>query len=71
MIDIVQWRACIGRYHSGRYCRTRVSSGNGCREIVSSLCYKLSVCGTVLVIVALLMMCCGDIESNPGPLLGI
>ena len=63
MIDIVQWRANIGRYHSGRYYRG--SSGNGCREVVSSLCYSVS--GTVLVIVALLMMCCGDIESNPGP----
>ena len=62
MIDIVQWRASIGRYHSGRYCRG--SSGNGCREMVSSLCYSVS--GTVIV--ALLMMCCGDIENNPGPL---
>ena len=60
MIDIVQWRATIGRYH----CRGH--SGNG-REMVLSKRRCLGPRLALSLCVALLM-CCGDIESNPGPL---
>ena len=59
MIDIVQWRASIGRYHSGRYCRGSSidSIYGGYREKVSSRYHSRKE-----------LLMCGDIESNPGPL---
>ena len=66
MIDIVQWRASIGSYHSSRHFRRH--SGNGRREIVLSRRQRLGPRLALSLCVALLMMCCGDIESNPGPL---
>lgn len=60
MIDVVQWRASIGSYHCRSGC---IMMPRGLVTVASSLCY--SVCSTVL---AILLLCCGDIESNPGPL---
>ena len=71
MISLEQWRVSIGSFHSRRCLarnKTGCCGGSSGRVAVFSLCD--SVCSAVhaLVIVALLLVCCGDIETNPGPL---
>lgn len=64
MCDLGQWRAAIGLHYLRRSasCGTlRNSPRNLCFESVAGM-----MCGIILLQSALLL-CCGDIEENPGP----
>ena len=68
MIDIVQWRCCIGSFNSSRSVTTPLNSTISSGRVMA--CGRLLLSVGVLVIVNLLLIQSGDIETNPGPLTG-
>ena len=71
MIDVHQWRAAIGTFAGGKRNTTFDSSRK--IKVISTSWYGvittsgLLLCSYSLLIVAVLLICCGDIEVNPGP----
>jgi hypothetical protein len=61
MIDISQWRAAIGRWHS-RNTLVRVR----CEHSISHLLH-ISLLLFVILILLVILICSGDVELNPGP----
>ena len=68
MIDVIQWRASIGRYNASRRC----GMSGTVKFTISQrdLLMYLGMSTTVLVVIMLLIKLCGDVEINPGPVLG-
>ena len=66
MIDICQWRGAIGAWNSHAVCK----QPKAVHVISSSTCIKLVCVGLAVVLLSLLLLLSGDVETNPGPLTG-
>ena len=74
MIDVVQWRASIGTWNKcSRSCKISDAKQLSFTDVISTKLLLLLVnAGSSFIIVLsllLLLLVCGDIETNPGPLL--
>ncbi len=71
MIDVVQWRASIGTLPN-KLCRCLFklpSSQSFSNDVITTKLLLVNSSFIIIVLSALLLVC-GDIETNPGPLTG-
>ncbi len=76
MIDVTQWRASIGtRLNQGpnKSCRCRLfklPSRQLFNDDVNTSKLLLVNSSFIIIVLSVLLLVCGDIEANPGPLTG-
>ena len=80
MIDVVQWRVCIGSWDStkcsslGKSSATAATIGTSLDKRLSSqplpLLNLLAIAGLLIAALMRLVLLAGDVEINPGPTKG-
>ena len=77
MIDLIQWRVTIGTWHcSGKGSKTKYDRGEVSHSVDEWLMGSLRLFPAMLTvavvlsssIVMILLLLCGDVEINPGPI---
>lgn len=70
MIDIAAWRAIIGLFTRFNKCLTTTSNFDDLQPTETKLSFIYTAWPVLVFIpyVAFLLMCCGDVELNPGPM---
>ena len=74
MIEVQQWRDAIGCFAGGKISMPATSRDTRTRTMVTSRSWYgitivgLLLCSYSLITLSLLLICSGNVESNPGPL---